>query len=127
LTLGSIAYSANGATMLASKIYLLAILFVLGLYVMYDAYDNVSEDADDVLEDADDVVAGQDDVRWRCPLQLLRLQLPFDDRNKSRRNFPVLPTQKSLGKSLNLLQKSLTVCVQPVVLVARHNSWPSSE
>jgi hypothetical protein len=41
LTLNSIAYFASGATMLASKIYLLAILFILGLYVIYDAYDGV--------------------------------------------------------------------------------------
>jgi hypothetical protein len=34
--------------------------------------------------------------RWRCPLQLQRLQLPFDDRNESPRNNATLSAQQSL-------------------------------
>jgi hypothetical protein len=86
LTLGSIAYFAIGVEFLASKIYLLAIMFAwglyviklaLGLHVINDADEDVPEDADDVLEDADNGVAGQDDVPVEAPIAAVTIVAPL--------------------------------------------------
>jgi hypothetical protein len=85
VTLGSIVSFASGVKMVASTIYLLAIMFALGfLYVINGVDDDVwedahdaLEDAHDALEDADDGVAGQDDVPVEAPVAAPTIAAPL--------------------------------------------------